>query len=168
MSDEADKVYEAIELAKSTGKLKKGTNEVTKSIERGTAKLVAIAKDVSPPEITMHIPLLSKEMGITCLTVPSKEELGSAAGLEVGTGSVAIVQEGEAKQLVNELAKSVEKPEEKAPAEEGKPEEETPAEKKPAKDKPDKEEKPKKEGKKKEKAEKKKDKAKKEAPKKAE
>ena len=102
---ETEKVYEAIELAKSTGKIKKGTNEVTKAIERGTAKLVAIAKDVSPPEITMHIPMLCEEKGITCIMVDSKEELGSAAGLEVGTGSVAIVVEGEAKALVAELTK---------------------------------------------------------------
>ncbi|MFH1511356.1 MAG: 50S ribosomal protein L7Ae [Candidatus Woesearchaeota archaeon] len=98
-----EKVYEAIELAKTTGKLKKGTNEVTKVIERGTAKLVAVAKDVSPPEITMHIPLLCKEKEIPCVIVDSKEELGSAAGLGIGTASVAIVQEGEAKALVKEI-----------------------------------------------------------------
>ena len=51
-----DKVYEAIEVAKATGKIRKGTNEATKVIEKGQAKLVAIAKDVNPPEITMHIP----------------------------------------------------------------------------------------------------------------
>lgn len=98
-----EKVYEAIELAKSTGKLKKGTNEVTKVIERGTAKLVAVAKDVSPPEITMHLPLLCGEKDIPCVVVDSKEELGSAAGLGVGTASVAIMQEGEAKNLVKEI-----------------------------------------------------------------
>ncbi len=31
-----DKVLEAIEVAKATGKIKKGTNEVTKALERGT------------------------------------------------------------------------------------------------------------------------------------
>ena len=104
-----DKVYEAIEVAKATGKLKKGTNEVTKVIEKGTAKLVAIAKDVNPPEITMHIPLLSEEKGIPCVQVQSKEELGAAAGLEVGTGSVAIVVEGEAKQLIKQIADAMKK-----------------------------------------------------------
>ena len=100
-----ERVFEAIELAKSSGKIKKGTNEVTKAIEKGTAKLVAYAKDVTPPEITMHIPLLCKEKGVTCIEVASKEELGAAAGLPVGPSSVAIVQEGEAKDLVKELSK---------------------------------------------------------------
>jgi len=99
-----DKVYEAIEVAKATGKLRKGTNEATKALEKGQAKLVAIAKDVNPPEITMHIPLIAEEKGIPCVQVPSKEELGAAAGIDVPTGCVAIVQEGEAKQLIKEIA----------------------------------------------------------------
>ena len=98
-----DKVYEAIEVAKATGKRRKETNEAIKVIEKGTAKLVVIAKDVNPPEITMHIPLLAEEKNVPCVQVPSKEELGAAAGIEVPTGSVAIVQEGEAKQLIKEI-----------------------------------------------------------------
>lgn len=104
-----DKVYEAIEVAKATGKIRKGTNEATKVIEKGIAKFVAIAKDVNPPEITMHIPLLAEEKGVPCVQVPSKEELGAAAGIDVPTGSVAIVQEGEAKQLIKEIADKIKK-----------------------------------------------------------
>ena len=33
--------YQIVEKAKRTGKIEKGTNEVTKAIERGTAKFVA-------------------------------------------------------------------------------------------------------------------------------
>lgn len=102
-----DKVYEAIEVAKATGKIRKGTNETTKAIEKGIAKLVAIAKDVNPPEITMHIPLLAEEKGIPCVQVPSKEELGASAGIDVPTGSVAIIQEGESKQLIREIADKI-------------------------------------------------------------
>ena len=104
-----DKVYEAVEVAKTTGKIRKGTNEPTKAVEKGTAKLVVIAKDISPPEITMHLPALSEEKGIPCVQVPSKEELGAAAGVDVPTGSVAIVQEGESKQLVKEIADAMKK-----------------------------------------------------------
>ncbi|MBN1385620.1 50S ribosomal protein L7ae [Candidatus Woesearchaeota archaeon] len=103
--DQQEKVFEAIELAKTTGKLKKGTNEVTKAIEKSTAKLVVIAKDVTPPEVVMHLPLLSDEKGIPCVAVGSKEELGAAAGVGVKTSCVAIVQEGEAKNIIKEIAK---------------------------------------------------------------
>ncbi|HLD88658.1 MAG TPA: 50S ribosomal protein L7Ae [Candidatus Nanoarchaeia archaeon] len=102
-----EKVYEAIESAKATGKIRKGTNEVTKAVEKGTAKLVAIAKDVSPPEIVMHLPLICEEKGVPCVEVPSKSELGAAAGINVPTVSVAIVQEGEAKSLVKEINEKV-------------------------------------------------------------
>ena len=98
-----DKVYEIIEVAKTTGKIKKGTNETTKVIEKGNAKFVAVAKDVSPPEITMHIPIIAEEKNVPCFQIPSKEELGAAAGVDVPTGSVAVVQEGEAKNLIKEL-----------------------------------------------------------------
>src|SRR3990167_6205796 len=98
-----DKVYEAIETAKTTGKIKKGTNETTKTIEKGKAKLVVIAKDVTPPEITMHIPLIAEEKNAPCVIVPSKEELGSAAGIQVGTGSVAVIEEGDSKGLIKQL-----------------------------------------------------------------
>jgi large subunit ribosomal protein L7Ae len=104
-----DKVYEAIEVARTTGKIKKGTNEVTKSIERGEAKLVAYAKDVTPPEITMHIPLLCQEKGILCVGVPSREELGAAAGIGVPTVSVAIAEEGEAAKIVKSLVEKLKK-----------------------------------------------------------
>jgi len=104
-----DKVYEAIEIAKTTGKLRKGTNETTKAIEKGMAKLVAVAKDVSPPEIVMHIPLLAEEKNVPCVQVPSKEELGAAAGIEIPTSSIAIVQEGDAKQLIKEIVSHLKK-----------------------------------------------------------
>jgi len=101
------KVYEAVEKARESGRVKKGTNEVTKSVERGEAKLVIMAMDVSPEEILAHMPYLCEEKGITYAYVPSKEELGRAAGLEVAAASVAILEEGDAKSLVEEIIKKV-------------------------------------------------------------
>jgi large subunit ribosomal protein L7Ae len=89
-------IYSVIEKAKKSGKIEKGTNEVTKAIERGTAKLVAYAKDVDPKEIVQHIPVLCKEKKIPCVEVDSKQKLGIAAGLPVSTSSVVIVEAGDA------------------------------------------------------------------------
>jgi large subunit ribosomal protein L7Ae len=101
-----NKVFEAVEVAKATGKIKKGTNEATKALERGVAKLIAVANDVSPAEVTMHIPLLAKEKGVPCFVVGTKEEVGAAAGVSVGTSCVAVVAEGEAKKLIEEIKKA--------------------------------------------------------------
>ncbi len=98
-----DKAFEAVEVAKTTGKVKKGINEVTKSIERGDAKLVLYAKDVNPKEIVMHIPPLCKEKEIPCFEVSSREDLGVAAGVGITTSAVSIVKEGEAKQIIKQL-----------------------------------------------------------------
>ena len=101
------KSYEAIEVARKTGKIRKGTNEVTKAVERGTAKIVFVAADVNPPEITMHFGPLCKEKNIVLVFVPSREELGAAAGLNVPTVGVAITDEGDGKDLVKELITKV-------------------------------------------------------------
>ncbi len=108
MPDELiNKVYEAVEKARESGKIKKGTNETTKAVERGEAKLVIMAMDVSPEEILAHMPYLCEEKGVAYAYVPSKEELGRAAGLEVAAASVAIVEEGGAKGIVEEIIKKI-------------------------------------------------------------
>ena len=104
--NQMEKVYEAIEKARSTGKIRKGTNETTKAIEKGEAKLVVAAKDTSPPEIIMHIPELCKERNILFANVDSKADLGAAAGLSVGCSCVTIVREGEAKEIIKDIAES--------------------------------------------------------------
>ena len=141
MADDAivEDTYRAIEQARTSGKIAKGANEVTKSIERGTAKLVAIAKDVSPKEIVMHLPILSKEKGVVCIEVTSKEELGAAAGLQVGTTAVSITKDGEAKKIISRIIDQLGKPAKPEPKVEVK---EEPKEEKKEKPKEEKKEKP--------------------------
>ena len=98
-------IYETIEKARSTGRVAKGANEVTKQVERGVAKFVVMAEDVTPEEILAHLPLLCEEKGIPYGYVPSKTELGNAAGLPVGTAAVAILDAGTAAESVEDLAK---------------------------------------------------------------
>lgn len=101
----SNQALEAVEKAVSTGKVAKGTNEVTKQIERGAAKLVLMAEDVSPEEILAHVPLLCEEKGVPYGYVPAKQELGSAAGLSVGTAAIAILDPGASAELVDDVAK---------------------------------------------------------------
>lgn len=88
--------YQLVETARKTGKIDKGANEVTKAIERGHAKLVLVAEDVNPKEITQHLEPLCKEKGVLYTTVDSKKKLGVAAGINVGTATIAIIEEGDA------------------------------------------------------------------------
>ncbi|NIO22350.1 MAG: 50S ribosomal protein L7ae, partial [Candidatus Aenigmarchaeota archaeon] len=62
------------------------------------AKLVYIAKDVDPPEIVAHLPLLSQEKEVPHVYVPTKQLLGQVCGIEVPSASVAVVEGGEAEE----------------------------------------------------------------------
>jgi large subunit ribosomal protein L7Ae len=105
--DLADKVVEAVTIAKASGKIRKGVNETTKAIERGIAKLVVIAQDVTPEEILMHLPVICDEKKVPYAYIESKQELGKASGIDVPTSSIAIVEAGEAKKLIAEIADKV-------------------------------------------------------------
>ncbi len=105
----SEKAYKVVEQARDTGKLKKGANEVTKIVERGQAKFVVIAEDVEPPEILAHIPLICDEKKTPYAYVPSRKELGAAAGLSVPTTAIAIVKPGSGRVLLDEVAGEVKK-----------------------------------------------------------
>ena len=97
--------YNIIETARKTVKIDKGTNEVTKAIELGVAKLVVLAKDVEPKEIVAHLTNLCKEKNIPCVEVDSKQKLGIAAGIGVSASSVAVITSGEASSEIAQLNK---------------------------------------------------------------
>ncbi|MDD3398852.1 MAG: 50S ribosomal protein L7Ae [Candidatus Methanomethylophilaceae archaeon] len=103
----SDKAYSLVEIAKESGKIKKGTNEVTKVVERGNAAIVVMAVDVEPPEILAHMPILCEERNIPYIYVPSKAELGNATGLEKPTASIAVMDVGKAKPILDELVKAL-------------------------------------------------------------
>ena len=98
-------IYETIEKTRGTGRVAKGANEVTKQVERGAAKFVVMAEDVSPEEILAHVPLLCEEKGIPFGYVPSKSELGASAGLPVSTAAIAVLDAGTAAESLEDLAK---------------------------------------------------------------
>ena len=89
----SDKIYEMIQ-SNSNGRIKKGSNEVTKTAERGTAQFIVLAEDVNPPELLAHIPLICEEKGIPYGYVPSQEYLAKEAGLPDGvkTASIAVME----------------------------------------------------------------------------
>lgn len=106
--DLVNAVYEAVRVAKQSGKVRKGTNETTKAIERGTSKLVVIAEDVEPPEVVAHLPILCEERNSAYIFVPSKQQLGQALGIDVPSAAACILDAGEAQHILEQIVKSVE------------------------------------------------------------
>ena len=102
-----NKALEALELARDTGKIRKGTNEATKAIERNIAKLVFIGEDVTPPEIVAHLPPLCDEKNTPYVYISKQSELGAASGLDVGSAAAAIVDAGKGRELMEDVIHKV-------------------------------------------------------------
>ena len=102
-------ILEMLSVAKDGGRVRKGVNETTKSIERKLAQLVVIASDVSPEEIVVHIPMLCDEKGIPYAFVPTRKDLGVAVGIEVGTSSISVENAGGASEALQAIIKKLPK-----------------------------------------------------------
>lgn len=99
----AEAAYEALKIATETGKTRRGSNETTKSIERGRSKLVVLAENVEPPEVVAHIPLLCEERKAPYVYVPDKRRVGESIGLNVAASAASIEEPGDAEGLINEI-----------------------------------------------------------------
>ncbi len=102
-------ILEALRVAATSGKVKKGTNEATKAIERGSSKLIIIAEDVEPPEVVAHLPILCEEQGAAFVFVPTKQELGSSLGIEITSAAAAILDAGDAQHIVDQIIATIAK-----------------------------------------------------------
>ncbi|MFB5600840.1 MAG: 50S ribosomal protein L7Ae [Nitrososphaeraceae archaeon] len=96
-------IYEAVRVAKESGKVRKGTNETTKAVERGVSKLAVIAEDVEPPEVVAHLPIICEERNSPYVFVPSKQQLGESLGISVGSAAATILEAGESQHIVEEI-----------------------------------------------------------------
>ncbi|KRT61719.1 MAG: 50S ribosomal protein L7Ae [Nitrosopumilaceae archaeon] len=107
--DLVNPILEALRVASQSGKVRKGTNEATKAIERGISKLIVIAEDVEPPEVVAHLPIICDEQGAAYAFVPSKQELGKALGIDVTSAAAAILDSGDAQHIVDQVIESIAK-----------------------------------------------------------
>ena len=106
----SEKIYEMIQVNSNDGRIKKGSNEVTKAAERGTAQFIVLAEDVNPPELLAHIPYICEEKGIQYGYVPNQEFLAKEAGLPKGvqTASIAIIEMNrEASEKMTEIVDEI-------------------------------------------------------------
>ena len=109
-----DKLKEQIKNVLTTiaetkdSKIRKGMNEVTKSIERAQAKLVIMAEDVTPPEILYHVPLLCEEKKVPYTYLSTKKNLGKAVNINVGSSSIAVESVGSGNEnILNDILKQI-------------------------------------------------------------
>ena len=103
----SDKSLEALRLATQNGVIRKGINEVTKSVERGLATFVVIAEDVEPEEVVVHLPTICEQKKVPFVYVPTKEAIGKAVGINVPGAAVAVEKNGSAEAAIKDVVSRV-------------------------------------------------------------
>ncbi|KAK2753610.1 RNA binding protein snu13 [Arachnomyces sp. PD_36] len=83
IADEAlsQSLLDLVQQASHYRQLRKGANEATKTLNRGTSELIILAADVTPLPIILHLPLLCEDKAVPYVYVPSKTALGRACGV---------------------------------------------------------------------------------------
>ncbi|XP_044716129.1 ribosomal protein l7Ae/L30e/S12e/Gadd45 family domain-containing protein [Hirsutella rhossiliensis] len=74
-------ILDLLQSAAHIRQVKKGANEVTKTLNRGTCEIAILAADTAPLAILLHIPLLCEDKGTPYVYVPCKSMLGRACGV---------------------------------------------------------------------------------------
>lgn len=77
----ANTILDLVQQASHYKQLRKGANEVTKTLNRGIAEFIVMAADTEPIEILMHLPLLCEDKNVPYVFVSSKVALGRACGV---------------------------------------------------------------------------------------
>ncbi|ROV89630.1 hypothetical protein VSDG_08083 [Cytospora chrysosperma] len=98
----SQEILDLIQSASHYRQLKKGANEATKALNRGTAEIVVLAADTTPLAILLHIPLLSEDKNTPYVYVPSKVALGRACGVSRAVIAAAITS-NEASDLMGQI-----------------------------------------------------------------
>lgn len=74
-------ILDIVQQAANYKQLKKGANEATKTLNRGTSEFVVLAADAEPLEILLYLPLLAEDKNVVYVFITSKVALGRACGV---------------------------------------------------------------------------------------
>ncbi|KAF6221314.1 hypothetical protein HO133_002169 [Letharia lupina] len=98
----AQEILDLVQQASHYRQLKKGANEATKTLNRGTSEIIVLAADTAPLAILLHLPLLCEDKNVPYVYVPSKTALGRACGVSRAVISASITT-NEASDLMGQI-----------------------------------------------------------------
>merc|ERR1711862_640697 len=96
-------ILDVVQQAVNYKQLKKGANEATKTLNRGTSEVIVLAADAEPLEILLHLPLLCEDKNVPYVFVRSKQALGRACGVTRPVISCSVTQ-NEGSQIKPQIA----------------------------------------------------------------
>ncbi|KEF54156.1 ribonucleoprotein-associated protein [Exophiala aquamarina CBS 119918] len=105
------KILDLVQQSSHQRLLKKGANEATKTLNRGTSEIIILAADTSPLAILLHLPLLCEDKNVPYVYVPSKTALGRACGVSrsVIAASITTNESSDLMPQIRELKNRVER-----------------------------------------------------------
>ncbi|KAK9881405.1 hypothetical protein WA026_016295 [Henosepilachna vigintioctopunctata] len=105
------KILNLVQQAMNYKQLRKGANEVTKTLNRGIAEFIVLAADAQPIEILLHLPLLCEDKNVPYVFIRSKQALGRACGVSrpVIACSVTINEGSQLKAQIQTLQQDIER-----------------------------------------------------------
>ena len=71
----------------------------------------------APPEVVAHLPIICEERNAPYVFVPSKQQLGEAMGISVGSAAASIIDAGESQHILDEIVNSTKNRNTKSPSE---------------------------------------------------
>ncbi|KAI9778910.1 MAG: RNA binding protein snu13 [Peltula sp. TS41687] len=98
----SQEILDLVQQASHYRQLKKGANEATKTLNRGTAEIIILAADTTPLAILLHLPLLAEDKNTPYVYVPSKVALGRACGVSRAVIAASITT-NEASDLMGQI-----------------------------------------------------------------
>ena len=103
-------ILDLVQQSANYKQLRKGANEATKTLNRGTSDLIILAADTEPLEIILHLPLLCEDKNVPYIFVKSKMALGRACGVSrpVVACSILSHEGGQLSSQIRELKDAIE------------------------------------------------------------
>ena len=103
-------ILDLVQQSANYKQLRKGANEATKTLNRGTTDLIILAADTEPLEIILHLPLLCEDKNVPYVYVPKQSDLGRACGVSRNIVAAVILRhpDSQLQPQINEMKDKVE------------------------------------------------------------
>ncbi|XP_071426328.1 H/ACA ribonucleoprotein complex subunit 2 [Pithys albifrons albifrons] len=101
------KLYKCIRKAAKHKQIRRGVKEVQKFINKGEKGIAVLAGDTLPIDVYCHIPIMCEDRNLPYAYVPSKSDLGAAAGSKRPTCVIMIKPHEEYQEAYDECLEEV-------------------------------------------------------------
>ncbi|KAM4676769.1 H/ACA ribonucleoprotein complex subunit 2 [Discoglossus pictus] len=101
------KLYKCVKKAIKQKNIRRGVKEVQKFINKGEKGIVVMAGDTLPVEVYCHLPVMCEDRDIPYAYVPSKSDLGAAAGSKRPTCVIMIKAHSEYQEAYDDCLEEV-------------------------------------------------------------